>query len=82
MCLMVGDVSLVARTLSKHGVSREKAREMLGDIYNTPDEPSRILVEKLTDFSYKHKTEPKGFAYMIQVACLHGKLGNMIGIDG
>lgn len=82
-CASAWDVALVSRALSKHGVTREKATEILADIYNTPDEDSRRLVSRLADFAYQHtQSEPKPFAFAVRTACLHGRLGQLLGIEG
>ena len=81
MCAMVWDVTLVTRTLAKHGVTREKSTAMLADIYNQPDEPARQLVSRLADFSYQHDTEPRALAAAVRAACLHGVLDKLLGIE-
>ncbi len=73
-CFTYADLALVASTLAKHGIARDRAEAMLPDMYELNSEASRDIAQRIVAAAYgpgmKGVGEPKSFASAFGSTCL------------
>lgn len=81
-CLAFAEFALVASTLAKHGIAREKAETVLPDIYTLDADHVKTLARAILDAAYRPEPmEPRQFATVLGNACMRSG-GSMEGILG
>jgi Skp family chaperone for outer membrane proteins len=81
-CIGFADLALVAATLAKHEVAREKTDTMLPDMYELEADRAKEVARRIVDVAYVAKgSEPKAFAASFAQACLRsgGRLDRVLG---
>jgi hypothetical protein len=85
-CMTYADLALVASTLAKHGIARERAHAMIPDMYNLRDADAAELARRIVEAAYlvpeAARTEPRTFASNLGSTCLRaqGRMDAVIGV--
>jgi len=83
-CMVLADLALVASTLAKHGIGRDKTDTMLPDMYDLTRPEARELARQIVDVAYRPNpdAEPKGFAVTVGNVCVRsgGRVDAILGV--
>jgi hypothetical protein len=83
-CIGWADLALVAATLAKHGIAKEKASTMLPDMYALETADARLLAGRILDSAYVARSAvPKAYAAGFAEACLKngGRFDGFLGVS-
>ncbi len=70
-CYAYADLALVAATLAKHGVARDKTEMMLPDMYEVHSEDGQEMARRIVEAAYRELgQQPKNFAAKVANVCL------------
>ena len=70
-CYAYADLALVASTLAKHGVTRDKTEMMLPDMYEVHSEDGQEMARRIVEAAYReHGRQPKSFAAEVANVCV------------
>ncbi len=81
-CVAFADLALVASTLAKHGIAKDRASAMLPDMYNLASDDAQSIAHDIVDAAYRPGfSEPKEFANKLGTQCMKtgGQLGALLG---
>jgi len=81
-CIAFADLALVASTLAKHGITIDRARAMMPDMYNLSTDDAQTIASDIVAAAYRPGTsEPKDFANRLGTQCMKsgGQLGGVLG---
>jgi hypothetical protein len=85
-CMTYADLALVASTLAKHGIARERTHAMIPDIYDMRDADAQEIARRIVEAAYlvpeAVRTEPRTFASTLGNTCLRaqGRMDAIIGV--
>lgn len=86
-CVAYADLALVAATLAKHDIGREKAETMLPDMYQLLDADAREIARGILDAAYRTgapaRSEPRNFASSLGDSCIRnqGRMESFLGVE-
>jgi hypothetical protein len=81
-CVAFADLALVASTLAKHGIAKERASAMLPDMYNLASDDAQTIAKDIVNAAYRPGySEPKDFANKLGAQCMRtgGQLDALLG---
>jgi hypothetical protein len=81
-CVAFADLALVASTLAKHGIDKDRASAMLPDMYNLTTDDAQIIAKDIVNAAYRPgHSEPKEFANKLGTQCMRsgGQLDALLG---
>lgn len=82
-CMLYADLALVASTLAKHGIARERVESMLPDMYLLATSDAVEISRRILDTAYEPlRVEPKTFSHALANACMsrQGALDGILGV--
>jgi hypothetical protein len=85
-CMAYADLALVASTLARHGIARERAHAMVPDMYDLRDADAKEIAHRIVEAAYlvpeEARTEPRTFAAALGSTCLRaqGRMDAIIGV--
>ena len=82
-CAGLADFAITARSLAKHGIDKQKATEIVGDMYVLTGVPVVTLSAKILDQAFVDRREPREFATAVGTICMtnRGRLDTFFGSD-
>jgi hypothetical protein len=86
-CVAYADLALVAATLAKHDIGRDKAETMLPDMYELVDADAREIARGILDAAYRSgapaRSEPRSFAASLGDSCIRnqGRMDSFLGVS-
>jgi len=81
-CVAFADLALVASTLAKHGIAKDRASAMLPDMYNLASDDAQTIANDIVNAAYRPgHAEPKEFANKLGTQCMRsgGMLDAVLG---
>lgn len=81
-CVAFADLALVASTLAKHGIEKDRASAMLPDMYNLASDDAQTIAKDIVNAAYRPgHSEPKDFANKLGAQCMRsgGQLDPLLG---
>ena len=84
-CMTYADLALVASTLSRHGIARERTHAMIPDMYDLHDTDAKEIARRIVEAAYllpeAARGKPRAFASALGNTCLRAR-GRMDAIFG
>jgi len=85
MCSVYADVALVASSLARQDVPREKVDAALPDMYGLADARAAAIARRIVEAGYteRAKADPKGFTRALMDGCVRnrGDLDAVLGVN-
>lgn len=76
-CMAYADLALVASTLARHSIPRERTHAMIPDMYDLNDADAKEIARRIVDAAYllpdAARTEPRSFASTLGNTCLRAQ---------
>jgi len=84
-CMVYADLALVASTMAKHGIARDKTSQMIPDMYELANGDAQEIATRIVEIAYGPNaskiTDPKTFASAFGNMCVRngGRMDALLG---